>query len=100
IAAAIVLRGMAKGGKFALTGAEAGRKDLKNTIENAVHKTMVTTTGGAAKVADSGGDEIGKVENNGNNANKGDKASVNGIANGIKAIVGVAKKAGVKWEPA
>ncbi|WP_210374632.1 variable large family protein, partial [Borreliella garinii] len=26
--------------------------------------------------------------------------SVNGIANGIKAIVGVAKKAGVKWEPA
>ncbi|WP_210377084.1 variable large family protein, partial [Borreliella garinii] len=73
IAAAIVLRGMAKGGKFALNGTEA-QKDLKNTVENAVHKTMVTITGGAAKVADSGDGEIGKVENNGNNDNKGDKA--------------------------
>ncbi|ACL34759.1 outer surface protein VlsE (plasmid) [Borreliella garinii PBr] len=42
IAAAIVLRGMAKGGKFALNG-DDGKKDLKNTVENAVHKTMVTT---------------------------------------------------------
>ncbi|WNZ73104.1 variable large family protein [Borreliella garinii] len=100
IAAAIVLRGMAKGGKFALNGADAGRKDLKNTVENAVHKTMVTAAGGAAKAANGDGDEIGKVVNAGANANKGDKASVNGIANGIKAIVGVAKKAGVKWEPA
>ncbi|ACL34763.1 vls recombination cassette Vls10 (plasmid) [Borreliella garinii PBr] len=36
IAAAIVLRGMAKGGKFALADAN-GRKDLKNTVENAVY---------------------------------------------------------------
>ncbi|WP_327786167.1 variable large family protein [Borreliella garinii] len=36
IAAAIVLRGMAKGGKFALNGTEA-QKDLKNTVENAVY---------------------------------------------------------------
>uniref|UniRef100_UPI001AEF8EEE variable large family protein n=1 Tax=Borreliella garinii TaxID=29519 RepID=UPI001AEF8EEE len=35
IAAAIVLRGMAKGGKFALAG--NGQKDLKNTVENAVY---------------------------------------------------------------
>ncbi|WNZ73102.1 variable large family protein [Borreliella garinii] len=108
IAAAIVLRGMAKGGKFALAGADAGRKDLKNTVENAVHKTMVslsqliqkTVDVSLQKVADNGDGEIGKVVDAGNNANRGDKASVNGIANGIKAIVGVAKKAGVKWEPA
>ncbi len=60
---------------------------------------MATAAGGAAKAADGDG-EIGKVVDNGANANKGDKTSVNGIANGIKAIVGVAKKAGVKWEPA
>ncbi|WP_234932058.1 variable large family protein, partial [Borreliella garinii] len=98
---------MAKGGKFALNG-DDGKKDLKNTVENAVHKTMVslsqliqkTVDVSLQKVADSGGDEIGKVVADGANANKGDKTSVNGIAKGIKAIVGVAKKAGVKWEPA
>ncbi|WP_210382100.1 variable large family protein, partial [Borreliella garinii] len=39
ISAALVLRGMAKGGKFALDGA-ANKESLKNAIESAVGKTV------------------------------------------------------------
>ncbi|WP_210374575.1 variable large family protein, partial [Borreliella garinii] len=83
--------------KLANNGEES---ESENKIGDAVASTikevgewlteMATAAGGAAKVADGDG-EIGKVENAGNNDNKGDKTSVNGIANGIKAIVGVAK---------
>uniref|UniRef100_UPI001AED46D4 variable large family protein n=1 Tax=Borreliella valaisiana TaxID=62088 RepID=UPI001AED46D4 len=41
IAAAIVLRGMAKGGKFALAaGADNSKESLKATVESAVSKTI------------------------------------------------------------
>ncbi|WP_210369891.1 variable large family protein, partial [Borreliella garinii] len=39
IAAALVLRGMAKGGKFALADA-ANKESLKNAVESAVGKTV------------------------------------------------------------
>ncbi|PRR06921.1 variable large family protein [Borreliella burgdorferi] len=42
IAAAIVLRGMAKDGEFALKNADADKaeKGLKSTVESAVNKTL------------------------------------------------------------
>ncbi|PRR06919.1 variable large family protein [Borreliella burgdorferi] len=41
IAAAIVLRGMAKDGEFALKDADNAEKGLKSTVESAVNKTVV-----------------------------------------------------------
>uniref|UniRef100_UPI001AEF7ACC variable large family protein n=1 Tax=Borreliella garinii TaxID=29519 RepID=UPI001AEF7ACC len=80
IAAAIVLRGMAKGGKFALSGGafDAHKSGVKSTVENAVAiGNIVETAGGIA-----------------------DGESVKRIAGGMKAIVEVAKKVeGVKFEP-
>ncbi|WP_440131450.1 variable large family protein, partial [Borreliella garinii] len=72
IAAAIVLRGMAKGGKFALdNGAFADHKSgVKSTVENAVAIGNVVNAAGSIA----------------------DDASVKGIASGMKAIVEVAKK--------
>ncbi|WP_307886219.1 variable large family protein, partial [Borreliella garinii] len=84
IAAAIVLRGMAKGGKFALgNGAfNTHKSGVKSTVENAV------AVGNVVK-ADAG-----------NGGSKADDESVKGIASGMKAIVEVAKKVeGVKFEP-
>ncbi|WP_316242925.1 variable large family protein, partial [Borreliella garinii] len=82
IAAAIVLRGMAKGGKFALSnGAFAAHKSgVKSTVENAV--------------------AVGNVVNANNGGSIADGESVKGIAGGMKTIVEVAEKVeGVKFEP-
>ncbi len=90
IAAAIVLRGMAKDGEFALKDDEHdnAEKGLKSTVESAVNKTATAANGGA--------DMIGKVvKADANTAAKGgDAKSVNGIAGGIKGIVEAAEKAG------
>ncbi len=91
IAAAIVLRGMAKDGEFALKDAEHANaeKGLKSTVESAVNKTATAANGGA--------DMIGKVVVKATNAaaaKGGDETSVNGIASGIKGIVEAAEKAG------
>ncbi|WP_210378558.1 variable large family protein, partial [Borreliella garinii] len=80
IAAAIVLRGMAKGGKFALSNDafDDHKSGVKSTVENAVAiGNIVETAGGIA-----------------------DGESVKRIAGGMKTIVEVAKKVeGVKFEP-
>ncbi|WP_052293444.1 variable large family protein [Borreliella burgdorferi] len=90
IAAAIVLRGMAKDGEFALkNNAADAEKGLKSTVESAVNKTATAANGGA--------DMIGKVVVKATNAaaaKGGDETSVNGIAGGIKGIVEAAEKAG------
>ncbi len=90
IAAAIVLRGMAKDGEFALKNADHDKaeKGLKSTVESAVNKTATAANGGA--------DMIGKVvkATNAAAAKGGDETSVNGIASGIKGIVTAAEKAG------
>ncbi|WP_419264838.1 variable large family protein, partial [Borreliella afzelii] len=95
IAAAIVLRGVAKGGKFAAAANDAA--NVKSAVESAVDEVsawleeMITAAGEAAKVGDGGDDKIGDV-----GANKGavaDEGSVRGIAKGIKGIVDAAGKA-------
>ncbi|PRR49011.1 hypothetical protein CV666_06825 [Borreliella burgdorferi] len=105
IAAAIVLRGMAKDGEFALKDNEHDKaeKGLKSTVESAVNKTvsewleeMVKAAKAAAGAANGDNTEIGKVVKvaAGAAAKGGDAKSVNGIAGGIKGIVEAAEKAG------
>uniref|UniRef100_UPI00359C190A variable large family protein n=2 Tax=Borreliella garinii TaxID=29519 RepID=UPI00359C190A len=104
IAAALVLRGVAKSGKFA--GAANNAKEVKAVVESAVVKTfgewldgLIKAAEGGGKAADGGGDKIGNVDAAGGGA-KADKESVNGIAGAIKGIVEAAKKVeGVKFEP-
>ncbi len=104
IAAAIVLRGMAKDGEFALkNNANNAEKGLKSTVESAVNKTvsgwleeMVKAAQTAATAANGDNTEIGKVVKVKADAaaKGGDATSVNGIASGIKGIVTAAEKAG------
>ncbi|PRR28402.1 variable large family protein, partial [Borreliella burgdorferi] len=106
IAAAIVLRGMAKDGEFALKNdAHANaKKGLKSTVESAVNKTvsgwleeMVKAAQTAAGAANGDNTEIGKVvkvTGGAAAAKGGEEKSVNGIASGIKGIVEAAEKAG------
>ncbi len=105
IAAAIVLRGMAKDGEFALKNNDAAKaeKGLKSTVESAVNKTvsgwleeMVKAAQTAATAANGDNTEIGKVVKVKADAaaKGGDATSVNGIASGIKGIVTAAEKAG------
>nr|WP_233195495.1 variable large family protein [Borreliella burgdorferi] len=108
IAAAIVLRGLAKGGKFANANNDAANTKVvaaKKTSEwikemhKAVDDTAKAGTGSNDLIANvaAGGD--GADDNAGNGA-KADKGSVTGIAKGMKAIVEAAKKAGVELKPA
>ncbi|WP_411763048.1 variable large family protein, partial [Borreliella bavariensis] len=104
IAAAIVLRGMAKDGEFALKDADHANheKTVKNVVESAVKEIsgwleeMAKAAKDAATAATGGGETaVGKVIKASDNAAKGgDEKSVNGIANGIKGIVDAAEKAG------
>ncbi|PRR21054.1 hypothetical protein CV643_05630 [Borreliella burgdorferi] len=105
IAAAIVLRGMAKDGQFVLKedGDGKGKGTVKSAAENAVGtvsgwiKEMAEAAKKAAEAAkDGGNDLIGKVVKKDAAAEKtADAGSVNGIADGIKGIVEAAKKSGV-----
>ncbi|WP_269843514.1 variable large family protein, partial [Borreliella burgdorferi] len=84
IAAAIALRGMAKDGKFAVKNNEKGKaegaiKEVSELLDKLV--TAVKTAEGAS----SGTAAIGEVVDNA--AKVADKASVTGIAKGIKEIV-------------
>ncbi|WP_418906182.1 variable large family protein (plasmid) [Borreliella burgdorferi] len=87
IAAAIALRGMAKDGKFAVKGnnekgkAEGAIKEVSELLDKLV-KAVKTAEG-----ASSGTDAIGEVVANDGDAKAADKASVTGIAKGIKEIV-------------
>ncbi len=101
IAAAIVLRGLAKGGKF--VNANAANTKVKAAVKTSewikeMHKAVEDTakagTGGSdliANVAAGAGAGAGK---------KADVGSVTGIAKGMKAIVDAAKKAGVELKAA
>ncbi|PRR38048.1 variable large family protein [Borreliella burgdorferi] len=105
IAAAIVLRGMAKDGQFVLEEDEdgKGKGTVKSAAENAVGtvsgwiKEMAEAAKKAAEAAkDGGNDLIGKVVKKADAGGKtADAKSVNGIADGIKGIVEAAKKSGV-----
>ncbi|WP_422849904.1 variable large family protein, partial [Borreliella afzelii] len=104
IAAAIVLRGVAKDGKFAVANAADNSKaSVKSAVESAVESAvgevskwleeMITAAGDAAKGGTGGADKIGDV---GDNGTKADANSVKEIAKGIKGIVDAAGKAFVK----
>uniref|UniRef100_UPI00359C5D9B variable large family protein n=1 Tax=Borreliella afzelii TaxID=29518 RepID=UPI00359C5D9B len=101
IAAAIVLRGLAKSGKFANTN-NAGDADgkVKAAVKSAVEwlKEMHTAAEATAKAGGGGGSElIANVAAAGaaGAGAKADEKSVTGIAKGMKGIVDAAKKAGV-----
>ncbi|WP_210376099.1 variable large family protein, partial [Borreliella burgdorferi] len=98
IAAAIVLRGLAKDGKFANANANANDDDgkVKAAVKTSewikeMHKAVEDT----AKAGDGSNDElianvaVGGGNGNGNGAGA-DKGSVTGIAKGMKAIVDAA----------
>ncbi len=107
IAAAIVLRGLAKSGKFANTNNDADDDDgkVQAAVKSAVEwlKEMHTAAEATAKAGGEGGsDLIANVADGGANQAKGAKAdagSVTGIAKGMKGIVEAAKKAGVELKP-
>ncbi|WP_421114468.1 variable large family protein (plasmid) [Borreliella americana] len=78
IAAALVLRGMAKGGKFALDGGANGQKSLKNAVESAVTKTVGALTEIIGEAVRSGLKGIGdavKKQGNGGPENKAPKGN-------------------------
>ncbi len=88
IAAAIALRGMAKDGKFAVKNGGGEKEKAEGAIKGAgelldkLVKAVKTAEG-----ASSGTDAIGEVVANDGDAKAADKASVTGIAKGIKEIV-------------
>ncbi|WP_210370934.1 variable large family protein, partial [Borreliella garinii] len=104
IAAAIVLRGLAKSGKFANENAANGKvvAAVKSAVEwiKEMHKAVEDT----AKAGGEGGNEsIANVAAGAAGHAAGAKADVNsvtGIAKGMKAIVDAAGKAGVELKPA
>ncbi|ACN24403.1 outer surface protein VlsE (plasmid) [Borreliella burgdorferi 64b] len=88
IAAAIALRGMAKDGKFAVKNGGGEKEKAEGAIKGAgelldkLVKAVKTAEG-----ASSGTDAIGEVVADDADAKAADKASVTGIAKGIKEIV-------------
>uniref|UniRef100_UPI0035B52813 variable large family protein n=1 Tax=Borreliella burgdorferi TaxID=139 RepID=UPI0035B52813 len=97
IAAAIVLRGMAKNGKFAVQAADGAQDSVKSAVDKAIEEISkklkaIADAAKAAAVAavDGSEDKIGNVANNGGAAGTADAGSVNGIAKGMKGIVGAA----------
>ncbi len=102
IAAAIVLRGLAKGGKFANTNNDAGNANTKVKAAKKASgwiKEMHKAVEDTAKAGDGSNDLIANVAAGGDGAAAGagaDVGSVTGIAKGMKAIVDAAKKAGVE----
>ncbi|WP_418905191.1 variable large family protein (plasmid) [Borreliella finlandensis] len=99
IAAAIVLRGLAKDGKFAAVAANSGKENVKSAVESAVGKVsgwleeMIKAAGEAAAGSTGGsGEKIGDT-NDDKKGKEADASSVTGIAKGIKGIVDAAGKA-------
>nr|WP_233191848.1 variable large family protein [Borreliella burgdorferi] len=103
IAAAIVLRGLAKDGKFANENNAANTKVVASKKASGWIKEMHKAVEDTAKAGAGGSESIANVAAGGNNAGAGKKAdvgSVTGIAKGMKAIVAAAGKAGVEFKPA
>ncbi len=95
IAAAIVLRGMAKDGKFSL----ANQNDAqKAKVKSVVHqKEMIEAAKKIAGATDgSGGVKIGEVGTANNQGAAANQESVNGIADGMKEIVAAGGKDALK----
>ncbi len=93
IAAAIVLRGMAKDGKFSLAAQDNAQKAK---VKSVVHQKKMIEAAKKIAGATDGEVKIGEV---GTEANKGaaaDQASVNGIADGMKEIVDAGGKDALK----
>ncbi|WP_233186327.1 variable large family protein, partial [Borreliella burgdorferi] len=95
IAAAIVLRGMAKDGKFAVQAGAAGADgaSVKSAVDKAIEEISkklkaIAEAAKAAAAVDGSEEKIGNVAANNNAA--ADKDSVNGIAKGMKGIVDAA----------
>ncbi len=104
IAAAIVLRGLAKDGKFANANNAANTKVVAAEKASGWIKEMHKAVEDTAKAGDGGGSEsIANVAAGGAAAagagKKADAGSVTGIAKGMKAIVAAAGKAGVEFKP-
>ncbi len=93
IAAAIVLRGMAKNGKFAVQNADGAEgASVKSAIEKAIEEISkklkaIADAAKAAAAVDVNDDKIGNVVNNGAAAGTADAGSVKGIAKGMNKIV-------------
>ncbi len=101
IAAAIVLRGLAKDGKFANEN-NANTKVVASKKASGWIKEMHKAVEDTAKAGDGSGESIANVADGGAGAGAGkkaDKDSVTGIAKGMKAIVAAAGKAGVEFKP-
>ncbi|WP_106037641.1 variable large family protein, partial [Borreliella burgdorferi] len=97
IAAAIVLRGLAKDGKFAAANNEGAK--VKNAVESAVKllESMITAATAAATAGGKAGSEkIGNVAAAGGAGAKADAANVKEIAGGIKGIVDAAGEDALK----
>uniref|UniRef100_UPI001F4091F5 variable large family protein n=1 Tax=Borreliella garinii TaxID=29519 RepID=UPI001F4091F5 len=60
IAAAIVLRGVAKSGKFAVDAADK-KASVKSAVESAVQKTFAALTGVVRKAAEAGLKKVAEV---------------------------------------
>ncbi|MCD2392547.1 variable large family protein, partial [Borreliella burgdorferi] len=93
IAAAIVLRGMAKNGKFAVQNANGAQDSVKSAVDKAIEEISkklkaIAEAAKAAAAVDVGEDKIGNVVTN--NGGAADAGSVNGIAKGMKGIVDAA----------
>ncbi len=90
IAAAIVLRGMAKDGKFAVKNTEKGKTEgtLKSAVASATSKTLLALSGLVQQAVKTSGGHIGTVVEAA--AKKADAENVKAIAKGIKAIVDAA----------
>ncbi|WP_418457325.1 variable large family protein [Borreliella burgdorferi] len=103
IAAAIVLRGLAKDGKFANTNDNANTKVVAAKKASGWIKETHKAVEDTAKAGDGGNESIANVAvgggANAGNGKKADVGSVTGIAKGMKAIVDAAKKAGVEFKP-
>ncbi len=95
IAAAIVLRGMAKDGKFSLAAQD---NNQKAKVKSVVHqKKMIEAAKKIAKATDGSGEvKIGEVGTANNKGAAADQASVNGIADGMKEIVDAGGKDALK----
>ncbi|WP_418905193.1 variable large family protein, partial (plasmid) [Borreliella finlandensis] len=61
IAAAIVLRGLAKGGKFAAVAANSGKENVKSAVESAVGKTFTALTNIVRKAVEAGLKKVADV---------------------------------------
>ncbi|WP_411762987.1 variable large family protein, partial [Borreliella bavariensis] len=94
IAAAIVLRGMAKNGKFGLNAVndDNGKGGVKNAVESAVKllEKLITAGKEVVEKVNFGSDSIGNVVAQDQAAAAADANSVKGIAKGIKGIVDAA----------